>query len=219
MTNIIRDTQSDKQSTKQAILDRLKSRGAQTAPLLAKNLNLTSMAIRLHLYDLAEEGLISFTEQKQNRGRPAKFWQLTGDAQEVFPDAHQALAVDLIQSVRRALGQTGLNAVVNTHSQSQLDSYLEKLSGQTDLAARVQGLAKIRSAEGYMAEVREDAQGWLFSENNCPICAAAKACTKLCANELWVFEHVFGPDIMVKREEHILSGARRCLYRIKALEN
>lgn len=200
--------------TRKAILKRLKEHGAQTAPALAKNLGVTSMAVRLHLYDLAAEELLGFTEHKQARGRPAKFWHLTEQAQDIFPDAHQSLAVDLITSVKKAFGQDGLDAVVTAHSKSQLNAYMDKLSGKKTLASRLQGLANIRTKEGYMASAREDAKGWLFAENHCPICAAAKACTKLCANELWVFEKVLGLDVSIEREEHIISGARRCLYRI-----
>lgn len=200
--------------TRKAILKRLKENGPQTAPALAKNIGVTSMAVRLHLYDLAAEQLLGFTERKQARGRPAKFWYLTEQAQDIFPDAHQVLAVDLIMSVEKAFGQKGLDAVVTAHSKSQLDSYMDQLSDKKTLATRLKGLAKIRTAEGYMASISQDAQGWLFAENHCPICAAAKACTKLCANELWVFANVLEPDVSIEREEHIISGARRCLYRI-----
>ena len=36
------------------------------------------------------------------------------------------------------------------------------------------------------------------------------------ADELRLFAEVLGPRVSVVREEHILSGARRCLYRIAA---
>lgn len=202
--------------TRQAILNRLKQIGPRTAPALAKDLGITPMAVRLHLYDLAAEKLIDFEQRSQGRGRPAKFWQLTSAAQHIFPDAHQGLAVDLINSVRQAFGQKGLDAVVTANSKKQLANYKEQLLGIESLPKRLQGLAKIRSAEGYMAGARQDGADWLFYENHCPICAAAKTCTKLCANELWVFEQVLGPELNITREEHILGGARRCLYRISA---
>ncbi len=214
MSNQAKHNRNATQKTREAILDRLKQRGAQTAPSLAQYLGVTSMAVRLHLYDLEAEGVLSFSEKKQSRGRPAKFWHLTEKAQDIFPDAHQALAVDLITSVKQAFGQKGLDSVVVAHSNSQLDNYKNLLSDKKTLAERLKGLASLRTSEGYMASIQEDAHGWLFSENHCPICSAAKVCTKLCANELWVFSEVLGPDVLVTREEHILSGARRCLYRI-----
>lgn len=50
-------------------------------------------------------------------------------------------------------------------------------------------------------------------ENHCPICTAARACTGLCAAELDVFRAVLGPRMSLERTEHIVSGARRCVYR------
>jgi len=200
--------------TKRAILTRLKQMGAQTAPALAKYLDVTPMAVRLHLYDLATEDQVGFTEQKSGRGRPAKYWDLTPKAQDIFPDAHQSLAVDLLTSIKQAFGQQGLDQIVDTHSQKQLLDYRAKLSGVDKLPERLQKLAEIRTEEGYMASIGTDGRDWFLNENHCPICAAATACTKLCANELDIFQQILGPEVQIDRDEHILQGARRCRYRI-----
>ena len=202
------------QKTRASILNFLKVSGPHTAPSLAKKLGVTPMAIRLHLYDLAKENLLDFTEQKSRRGRPAKHWRLTEASQNIFPDAHQALAVDILNSISQTLGPKGLERIITTHSQNQLSAYKAQMSGRNTLAERVQKLAHIRTQEGYMANAKQDGDSWLLIENHCPICSAAKTCTKLCANELWVFQGLLGDEVVVKREEHILAGARRCLYRI-----
>ncbi|ARO29186.1 transcriptional regulator domain-containing protein [Rhizobium sp. NXC14] len=44
--------------------------------------------------------------------------------------------------------------------------------------------------------------------------AAATACAGFCRSELETFRAVLGAD--VERSEHILTGARRCAYRITA---
>jgi predicted ArsR family transcriptional regulator len=68
-----------------------------------------------------------------------------------------------------------------------------------------------------MAEVQPAGGGdFLFIENHCPICAAATACQGLCATELSLFRDVLGPDASVERTEHIVSGDRRCAYRVTA---
>jgi predicted ArsR family transcriptional regulator len=73
----------------------------------------------------------------------------------------------------------------------------------------------VRSREGYMASIVEEAKGkFLLIEDHCPICAAAAACQGLCRLELEIFRAVLGPGIVVERIEHILAGARRCAYRI-----
>jgi predicted ArsR family transcriptional regulator len=68
-----------------------------------------------------------------------------------------------------------------------------------------------------MAEVKRDGRGFLFVENHCPICAAATVCQGFCSTELDLFRSVLGPGVSVERFEHILSGDRRCAYRISAL--
>jgi predicted ArsR family transcriptional regulator len=66
-----------------------------------------------------------------------------------------------------------------------------------------------------MAEVEQAADGsLLLVENHCPICAAARECQNFCRSELAVFQRVLGPGASVERAEHLLSGARRCAYRI-----
>jgi predicted ArsR family transcriptional regulator len=59
-----------------------------------------------------------------------------------------------------------------------------------------------------------DSDGFLFVENHCPICAAARACSGLCRSELEVFRGALGDGVTVERTDHILAGARRCAYRV-----
>lgn len=66
-----------------------------------------------------------------------------------------------------------------------------------------------------MADWAEDEEGFMLYENHCPICAAASACQKFCRAELSVFSDVLGPETHIERIEHIVSGARRCAYRIR----
>jgi len=67
-----------------------------------------------------------------------------------------------------------------------------------------------------MAEVlRQPDDSFLLIENHCPICAAATACSKLCDAELQVFQAILGEGTVIEREEHMLAGDRRCVYRIR----
>lgn len=199
------------------VLDLLKRGGPQSAGALAETLGVTAMAVRLHLYELAEEGLIEESSKPKGRGRPTKIWSLTQAASRVFPDAHQGLALEMIESIREMFGEDGLAKVIDRHSDSQLAAYRAHLSGLNGVGDRVRRLTELRSAEGYMAAAAEDEGDWLLIENHCPICSAATACTRLCANELDVFRKALGDDVTVTREDHLLAGARRCVYRISAV--
>ena len=66
-----------------------------------------------------------------------------------------------------------------------------------------------------MANAAAGADGaLLLVENHCPICVAAKACQGFCRSELALFRETLGDKVSVERHEHIVSGARRCVYKI-----
>jgi predicted ArsR family transcriptional regulator len=105
--------------------------------------------------------------------------------------------------------------VLDTRRARQQASYSERIPPDAPLEEKLQQLARLRTEEGYMAEVkREGKTGFLFIENHCPICAAAAFCNGFCETELELFRTVLGPNVGVERVEHIVSGDRRCGYRI-----
>ncbi len=199
-----------------AVLDLLKREGPVSADSLAQSLGLTAMAVRQHLYALTAQGLAGHTEENRGRGRPVKLWRASETADPRFPDSHSALAADLIAQMRTAFGEDGLDKLLRLRTAEQQKTYRSQICDKPDLKSRLEGLAKIREREGYMAEVREDDDGFLFVENHCPICAAARICTGLCREELVLFSWVLGPKVKVERVLHILAGAGRCAYRVTA---
>lgn len=202
--------------TRNKILDILKSEGPSDAGPMAEVLGITTMAVRQHLYELAAEGLVDSADKPRGVGRPLKVWSLTAAAQKFFPSGYAELTADLIGSMRQAFGEEGLDKIVSTRLTAQINTYGKRLASRQTLPGKLDELAQLRTEEGYMATV-EDADGvYMFIENHCPICAAARICTGLCASELQLFQSVLGSDVTVERSEHILAGARRCAYRISS---
>jgi len=203
--------------SRRAILELLKWHGPQDARTLAGRLEISAMAVRQHLYSLADDRLVTSDEEPRPMGRPAKLWRLTPAADELFPNAHAELTVSLIQSMRETFGERGVDRLIAARTRSQIEAYRAQVGDGGSLRERLAALANLRTREGYMAEVKEETDGaLLLIENHCPICAAARACTNLCAGELRVFQQVLGAGVIVERVDHILAGARRCAYRVKA---
>jgi predicted ArsR family transcriptional regulator len=200
------------------ILSLIKRRGPLRSADVAAVLGTTAEAARQQLVKLADDGLVKAVSEKQGVGRPARYWHLAPAAHNRFPDTHAELTVRLIDAVRSTLGEAALEQLVRVREEETRRSYAGALLGATTLGARVARLAEVRSREGYMAEWRADAEGFLLLENHCPICAAAAACQGFCRAELDVFCDVLGPGVAVERIEHALAGARRCAYRIALIE-
>jgi predicted ArsR family transcriptional regulator len=198
------------------ILLLLKNKGPQSAGRLGETLGTSGEAARQQLEKMAAEGLVAATSQAGGVGRPSKMWSITPQGNARFPDSHAALTVDLIAAMKQAFGSEGLDRLLAHRAKRQIAAYRERLQTQTSLRRRLQTLAEIRTEEGYMAEVLDGEKGdFLLVENHCPICVAATACLGLCGAELAVFQKVLGRDIEVERTEHVVSGARRCAYRVR----
>ena len=206
---------SGERKTRRAITKLLKTEGPIDSAQLAERLGLTAMAIRQHLYALQREGLVTSEERPVPIGRPAKFWRLTRDADRLFPEAYAELSVALIDSVKDAFGEEGLERVLTSRCARQQTDYAKRIKPGSALEKKLEELAKVRSEEGYMAVVRKEGEGsYLLIENHCPICAAANVCQGFCSTELDLFRSVLGPGVTVERAEHIIKGDQRCVYRI-----
>jgi predicted ArsR family transcriptional regulator len=210
-------TQETTVRTRRTIAQLLKQEGALSAENLAVRLGITAMAVRQHLYALQDEQLVAYQEEARPMGRPAKLWHLTPAADRLFPDGYAELSLSLINSLREAFGEAGVDRLLEIRARDQIAAYEQQLKKLRSLKQRLKLLAEIRTNEGYMADVQAQADGsFLLVENHCPICAAAAVCTGLCAKELETFQAVLGDDVDVQRVEHIIAGSRRCAYRICA---
>lgn len=197
------------------ILYQIKRLGPQSVKSLAEILDVTTMGVRQHLAQLETAGLIeSLPEEPQPRGRPLKPWKLTQKGHDRFPDAHAQITADLILSVRELFGDSAMDKIIEKRTAETFAQYRTCLDKQDTVSGKVSALARLRTKEGYMAEVIEDKDEFLFLEHHCPICIAAKTCQGFCQSELTIFQMLFEKIASVTREDHLLNGARRCSYRI-----
>lgn len=194
----------------------LKMHGALSSAALGIKLGTSGEAARQQLARLAEEGLVIASSEARGVGRPTQSWSLTPSAQARFPDTHAALTVQLLGIISTSLGEAALDTLIEVRETETRMAYEAALADRTSLRDKVAGLADLRTAEGYMADWREEADGsFVLVENHCPICAAAIACQGFCRAELDVFRSVLGSRTEVARTEHIVAGGRRCSYVIR----
>ena len=196
------------------ILYLLKTHGPQSAAALGEQLQMTSMGARQHLTALEADGWVGFSDEARGRGRPVRLWHLTEQAWQRFPDSHSELTLQLIDNIQQLFGEVGMERLIAQREQQQLARYQQTL-GNKGLSGRLEALRELRSREGYMAEIRREEDGsWLLWESHCPICAAARSCRGFCRSELALFRQLLAPA-RVEREQYLLDGDRRCLYRIR----
>ena len=204
--------------TAERILFLLKTRGPQTAGQLADLLQLTSMGTRRQLETWRKLGLVGCEDRSEKVGRPASYWRLTEAGHARFPDRHSELTVQMIADIRKLFGQSGLDKLIQAREAQSEAHYLSTIGSAQALIDRIEKLADARDVEGYMTSVTtQDDGSYLLIEDHCPICAAATECQGFCRSELALFQTTLGSDCIVSRVEHLLSGARRCVYQIKKI--
>ena len=132
---------ADLSGAKRCIIERLKRADTSTAPELALEFGLTDTAIRQHLEALEIAELVERSvAPAAGRGRPPVHWRLTANAAPLFADRHADLTVDLIESIRSALGEDALDKVVRARAERQLANYRMALAGTDDPTERVHRL-------------------------------------------------------------------------------
>ena len=203
-------------ASQRIILDHLKQHGAQSVKVLARHLDMTTMGIRQHLAEMQANGLVNSTVQaRQTRGRPMHLWELTIKGHDQFTDGHRDESVALINVIREELGESGLERMVDLRCENLEQRYRTLLAGHDDLPTRIQILARLRTADGFMADVRMlPNQNWLLIENHCPIRRLAETCHRYCHAELRIFQNLLADQASVTRTDYRLHGDRRCAYRI-----
>lgn len=200
--------------TSEKIVDYIKVTGPCTAKALAEQFSLTTMGVRQHLQGLEETGMLIFDDRKASRGRPTRYWSLTKKSDALFPDKHDDLTLQLIESVKVVFGDSGLEQLISHREEANKVLYQSALAHHASVLDKLHALARLRTDEGYVATVeQEDNHFWLL-ENHCPICAAASSCVNFCRSELQLFQWLFEGVATVSREEHIIEGARRCAYKV-----
>lgn len=209
---------SETHSTKHDILEYLLKHGQVKAVQLAESLQISPQAVRRHLKDLEDEGLIEHVARQEGMGRPNYFYVLSRAGRDRFPSQYSNFAVSFLDALTETVGEEQVEEVLRKQWQKKAHSYRDRLGGGS-LPQRLSRLVDLRKEEGYMAEVAPaqefGQEGFLLMEHHCAIAEVAESFPVVCGNELEMFEEIL-PDCTVKRTQWINEGEHQCGYIIQA---
>jgi predicted ArsR family transcriptional regulator len=202
-------------SLRRAILLHLRQAGPGSPDTIATALEASRTGVLQQLRALEEAGLVSHAAEKHGVGRPRHVYDVTADAQGLFPTDYGGFASGLVKAIE-AVGGDDLVEQVFAARRRQIGDRIrrrmsERLADDAPLTDRVRVLAELQDEAGYLAEAIIDGDGRLrLREHNCAIDKIARRTQAPCDAELALFREVLGPD--VARETHIASGDRCCSY-------
>lgn len=211
-------------STKQDILHHLLKRGRATAQDMADSLGISPQAIRRHLKDLEDEGLIEHEAQQAGMGRPNHLYQLSQKGRRLLPDRYDDFALSLLDTLAETVGKEQVNKILQKQWERKAIEYRDRL-GQGSLQERVANLVELRKAEGYMAEWhRVEADDsipdsrFVITEYNCAISHVAESFPSVCGHELEMFALAL-EGCKVERTHWLVNGEHRCGYLVSSQES
>lgn len=209
-------------TTREAALTILLREGEATAADLAHRLGVSVQVMRRHLRSLEEDGLVEACSSHDGPGRPSNRWHLTAQGHERFPDGSEHFALGLLQSISSSLPPETLRALLNDQARSKATLYRQRI-GEGTLHERLERLVELRRQEGYVAELRADAElptsaaphqgGWILSEFHCSVMRIAEEFPMVCDQELQLIRHTF-PDCQVERVHWRLEDDHFCGFRL-----
>jgi predicted ArsR family transcriptional regulator len=205
-------------SLRRSILVHLRRNGPTSPDGLAAALGASRTGVLQQLHALESAKLVQHVLERHGVGRPRHLYDVTADAQELFPEDYDGLASGLLTAIASIGGEELVEQVfaarrqqIGARVQREMDEFLPP--GAT-LVERVFLLASIQDRAGYLADARAGEDGLRLVERNCAIHNVAATQPAACAAELALFKEVLGADVV--RESHIASGDRCCSYRISA---
>jgi predicted ArsR family transcriptional regulator len=203
-------------STRKQILYLLKTEGPMTVSDLAAKLGITEMAVRRHLQTLERDNLIQSRLLRQSMGRPTNQYDLTDQAEDLFPKSYHTFTLDILRDLENAEGPSAIDNLFQRREKRLTEEYRTLFEGET-LEERVRTLAELQDEKGYMVrwESREDGT-FVLTEFNCPISEVACCYNQACSAEINWFRSVLSAD--VERVECRANGGRHCTYIIRPRE-
>jgi len=193
-----------------AILLELKRAAPCTAKQLAGRLQVSANAIRHHLKELESEGLIAYGREQRGVGAPSFAYRLAPRGEALFPRHYEAALVLLLERVVARDGRQAAVEMFEAHYRELIADWGEL--ADADPCVRLELVARLMTEAGYMAEWREAAGGFRFSEHNCAMRAVAERFPEVCMAEENFLRQALGAA--VERSSHIASGCNACEYTI-----
>ncbi len=195
--------------TRKEILVLLKQSDGMTVDQLSEALAISAMGVRQHLAVLERDGFVEATKKRGGMGRPAHIYALTAKGDELFPRKYETLAMDLLQAVEHLDGPERVEAVLEERTKRFRDSLAPQLEGLS-LGERFRELTRLQQENGYMADLEERPDGYVFIQHNCTIALVAKRFPSVCRMEHEMFESLTGTRL--QRQRCIAFGDTCCAY-------
>lgn len=176
---------------------------------LAESLDISENAVRGHVAAAERDGLVRQAGvQRSTGGKPARLYELSPGAEELFPKAYALVFTELVRTLRE---EDGADAVME-----RLRRVGRRLGARADAgkgggAAGVAAAAALLESIGGSVEVLEASHGWTIQANGCPLSGLITEDPGVCALAEALVAEVTGRPVTETCQK---SGRPRCAFQV-----
>ena len=210
----MRRTKLDKRffgSTRGRIVTLLRG-STKTVNELAEELQLTDNAVRAHLLSLERDGLIRQSGIQRGTRKPHFAYELTEEAEHLFPKAYDVLLNQLITALKGRLTPLALEEVLREVGRSLAGAQVASQK-KGDTESRIGAALVALEAIGGAARVEKENEKLVICSESCPLATAVAEHPEVCRLAETLLSEIIGSEV---REQCDREGPPRCRFEVKS---
>jgi len=197
-------------STRGQIVSLLRGSTGTVSELAAK-LGLTDNAVRAHLLTLERDGLIRQSGLQKGSRKPHFAYELTPEAELLFPKAYDTLLNQLITVLKARLSPKVFREALRAVGRSLATQHRSSSTRKEDLESRAQKALKALEELGGAARIEKEDSKLLIRSNSCPLEAVVAEHPETCKIVEAQLSDILGAKV---RERCSREESPRCCFEI-----
>jgi predicted ArsR family transcriptional regulator len=191
-------------SVRKHILILLKKKGPLSVADLAKEMHLTPMAVRQHLFRLEYRGLVDHTSRvnKSGRstfvGRPVHLYHLTEEGEGGFPRAYENFLFDTFEAIEHNLSPAQITKILKWRSEKVMKQAKVYLSAHESLHTKLYRLKDFFEHNGDLLEIEDGDRDYRLKIFHCGIHRIAAAYNEICSYEQQMLKSLLGENVRLE---------------------
>lgn len=182
----------------------------KTVNELSKELGLTDNAVRAHLLSLERDGLIKQSGIQRGTRKPHFSYELTEEAEHLFPKAYDAILNQLIAALKGRLSPAALKEVLHEVGRSLAGGQgIERRGG--NLETRAGRALSALEAIGGKARIQKENEKLYIRSESCPLAAAVAEHPEVCGLAENLVSEIMGMEVHERCDR---EGTPSCRFEV-----
>ena len=182
----------------------------KTVNELSEELGLTDNAVRAHLLSLERDGLIRQSGIQRGTRKPHFSYELTEEAEHLFPKAYDAILNQLISALKGRLSPAALKEVLREVGRSLAEGQGNARKGGNLETRAGRALSALEAIGGSARIEKENGKLYIRSEG-CPLAAAVAEHPEVCGLAENLVSEIIGREVHERCDR---EGTPRCRFEI-----